>query len=93
MKVPSVNDPLARRYCFRATCKLVDIGSKHKHTVGSFTGYDYRPTVARDVQLACKLHAGSLPIGHECTEVELVAFEECPMELTNDIYFKFENDK
>lgn len=80
------HDALARKYCFRASVKIVNAA---KAPVGVFFGYDTKPTIAKDVEAVgdefC-LHLEGAQ--YACDRVELVMHEECPVELTNEIYFQ-----
>ena len=81
------SDVLARKYCFKASVKIVNTA---KVPIGLFFGYDTKPTIARDVELVGQqfcLEQDSAS-GYMCDRVELVMHAECPVELTNDIYFQ-----
>lgn len=81
-KVPT--DPPAKRYCFRATVKImfrdtpcgiftafdssVDIGKKLEDTAQKFIEQEGEPLLRAE-------------------EVDLAMYLECPVELTGDIYF------
>lgn len=75
----------ARKYCFKASCTLVE----SERPIGIFVAYDYRISVIQDVKNACDTHASSLHPGVSCGEVELTLMDECAVEITNNIYFYF----
>ena len=80
------NDALARKYCFRASVKIVNAA---KAPVGVFFGYDTKPTIARDVEAIGEQFCLEVEEArYACDPVELVIHHECPVELTNEIYFQ-----
>jgi hypothetical protein len=81
---PTSNDPLAKRYCFKATTTM----HRRGQPLGTFTAYDYRIQVAEEVQKACEKQCLNCDDGH-CDAVELTMLSECPVELRDEIYFEF----
>lgn len=80
------HDALARKYCFRASVKVMNAA---KAPVGVFFGYDTKPTIARDVEMIGGQFCLELSdANYVCDAVELVMHRECPVELTNEIYFQ-----
>lgn len=84
-QIPS--DVIARKYCFRASVKIMN---QARVPVGVFFAYASKPTITRDVerigQQFC-LEQGETR-GYVCDDSELILHEECPVELTSDIYFQ-----
>lgn len=79
-------EPLAKKYCFKASVRIVN---KAKVPVGVFFAYDTKPTIAKDIET----------VGHNfCVEREsegytydlpqLFLHNECPVELTYEIFFQ-----
>lgn len=76
---------IAAKYCFRARAHL-----RHKLTkrvVGTFTTYDKSPESLKNIQLMCKLHEEDNTL--ECTDVELIFYNECPTECDGEISVAF----
>lgn len=81
-------DHIAQKYCFRAVVHLRDKTSQR--IVGTFTGFDKTPLVAKQVQEACRQHIESKRDERcECTESQLLLYQECPVECSGDITFTF----
>lgn len=80
------NDVIARKYCFKASVRIVN---RIKVPIGMFFAYGTKPTIARDVhhtgEQFCLEHVDG---EYFCEEPQLSLFEECPVELTNDIFFQ-----
>lgn len=78
-------DPPAKKYCLRATVRLID---REARPIGVFTGYDTAVTIGDDVEQACELFRTSvLSDEFQCDSAEVVLHHECPVEITNEIYF------
>jgi len=79
-------EPLAKKYCFRATVKIFD---KHRVPVAVIFSYDNKPTISRTIEkLAeefCMEHAQD---EYQYDESEMVMYPECPTELNGDIHFQ-----
>lgn len=89
-----MKDAIARKYCFRASVHIVN---RAKVPVGIFFAYDAKPSITRDVEaIGAKFCLEQSAKGYECRESELVIHNECPVELSNEIYFQpfeaFEDD-
>jgi len=85
--MPSTPPPfegLARKYCFRASVRIMN---RARVPVGIFVGYDTKPTIARDVEHAGTSFCIEQP-EYRCDDVQLILHEECPVELSNEIYFQ-----
>jgi hypothetical protein len=60
-----------------------------KVPVGIFFAYDAKPTIARDVEaIGAKFCIEKSVQGFECAEPELIIHNECPVELSNEVYFQ-----
>jgi pyridoxal/pyridoxine/pyridoxamine kinase len=80
------HDALARKYCFRASVNIVNAA---KAPVGVFFGYGTKPTIAKEVEEIGEQFCMDVEDArYACDPVELVIHEECPVELTNEIYFQ-----
>lgn len=58
---------------------------------GVFTGYDINPEIVKHVENACQIFQHSLldpSESYECEDADIVFFQECPVEVTNEISFK-----
>jgi hypothetical protein len=78
-------DQPARKYCFRATTRLIDASGR---PLGVFTGYDTSVDIAKGVQDACALFSSTLMPGEtRCEEAEVILHRECPVEITHEICF------
>ena len=83
-KVPSRDDNrIAPRYCFRASCRVVHVGTDN--VVGEFTCHGKTPDIGRDVLSVCSVYVEHEPL--VCSDVELVLFEECPVECVRTVTF------
>lgn len=81
-----MKDALARKYCFRASMKIMN---KVKVPVGVFFAYDVKPTIAKDVEsIGQKFCLEQSSEEFICGEAELVLHNECPVELSNEIFFQ-----
>lgn len=78
------HDPPAKRYCFRATARVLFRDAP----CGIFTAFDSSVDVAKAVEAACAhfVDAEGEP-ELVCEAADLVMYPECPVELTGDIYF------
>lgn len=83
------DDRVAKRYCVRATVRVVR--SDSKVPFGIFTGYDINMDIARHVENACTIFRDTLlsniDESFECEDPEVVVLRECPVEITNEISF------
>ena len=81
-----MKDAIAKKYCFRASVKIVN---RAKVPVGVFFSYNKNPTITRDIEIIgakfCVEHASR---EFECVESELVLHNECPMEVTDEVFFQ-----
>ena len=89
-----MKDAMARKYCFRASVKVVN---RARVPVGVFFSYNTAPTIARDLeQIGNKFCLDHAEESFQCVDCELVLHHECPVELTDEIYFQpfetFEDD-
>jgi hypothetical protein len=82
-KTPSNANRIAPRYCLRASCRVTHVGTET--LVGEFVCYGKTPDIGRDVLLACTLYVENEPL--VCSDVELVLFEECPVECVRNVTF------
>jgi hypothetical protein len=77
---------LARKYCFKASMKIMN---RARVPVGVFFAYDVKPTIARDVEaIGTQFCLDYKDEKFECAEAELVLHNECPVELSSEIYFQ-----
>jgi hypothetical protein len=84
---PPRGERIAKAYCFRARCYVVDILMAKPR--GSFVSHGKDITVAEDVHIACRVSLPSFPAGCECdTDVELVLLEECPVECERTVTYE-----
>lgn len=79
------NQSLARKYCFKATTTMY----RKRKPVGIFTGYDYRVQIAEEVQKACEAHCLDPSEDKHCGDSTLTILEVCPVELQDEITFRF----
>jgi hypothetical protein len=81
-----MKDAIAKKYCFRASVKILN---RTKVPVGVFFSYNKSPTIARDLEAIgnkfCLEHA---EFEYACVETELFLHNECPVEVSNEIYFQ-----
>lgn len=75
---------LARKYCFKASVRIMN---KVHVPVGVFFGYDTKPTIAKDVEMAGRNFCIERP-EFRCDDVQLLLHVECPVELTSEIFFQ-----
>jgi len=80
------DDNIARRYCFKATVRMRS--APDGPPVGMFTAFGSTIEVMHQVEGACELfqNADQRP-GLVCGAAEVTLFEECPVELTDEIFF------
>ena len=55
-------------------------------------GYDAKAIVAKEVEVVAKNFCDANTGVFEADDVELVLYEECPVELTDEIYFQLFQD-
>lgn len=80
------SDKLASKYCFKASCKLIDPVARR--TIGKFVAYYKTPDVAKDVLTACEVSLDGFPRGSRCDpDVDLVFLQECPVECVREVRF------
>lgn len=83
-------DRIARKYCFRA---LTTISRKDSNrTFGVVFGYDSKPIVAKEVEVIAQNFCEANDHKFEADDVELVLYEECPVELSDEIHFQVFQD-
>lgn len=84
---PPKDDKLAAKYCFRARCKVLDPAKK---PIGAYVCYGKGLKIAERVEVTCQLLLSTdFPEGCSCDEAaEVALFEECPVEISNDVYFE-----
>ena len=81
------DEKIARKYCFRATTTIARKNSDRPYAV--VFGYDTKPLIATEVrQVAQEFCTTNADAFEADDDVELVIFEECPMELTDEIFFQ-----
>lgn len=86
MSAHAAPNRIAPRYCLRAKCLVI-----HQVTgkpIGEFTCYDKTPDISSSVFAACSLYCDTFqdqPL--ECSAVELVLFEHCPVECRREVVF------
>lgn len=81
----SGHDKIAKKYCFRGTCRVLDASTGTP--VGIFTAFDANVDVAKGVRRACDMFVDRVDAELVCEDPELVMYQECPVELTDDIYY------
>lgn len=80
-------DKIAKKYCFRASARIVRAETGQPYAM--FTSFDANPDIARRVEeSAQEFVAGMAEVERLVAEpADLVMYPECPVELTNDVYF------
>ena len=79
-------EAIARKYCFKASMK---INTRANVQIGTFYAYGIKPTIAKHVERsAAKFILDYSSEALECSEVELVLHDECPVELSSVVYFE-----
>lgn len=77
---PPGDDPVARKYCFRATARMLNRATGK--VVGKIVAYDATPSVVTEVKAACLARLDEIPEDYECDgDVEVVFLGECPVPL------------
>ena len=80
------HDPPAKKYCFRATVRIID--THQGRPFGVFTAYDTNLDVSSVVENACEIFRETImPERLVCEPAEIVLHKECPVELTHEIHF------
>lgn len=95
--MPPTKPPSQKKYggyCFRATCHISD--STLGCPVAKIKGYDRTPTVGRDTESVCRVHAkrmsGQAPGTYTCGEAEVVMLPATDLECTGQMYFVMDGE-
>lgn len=79
------DEKVARKYCFKASIQIL-----HSNTgvpQGTYFAYDPKPTIAKEVERAATQHCLAFD-DVVSGEVSLVFLAECPLELSDEIYYQ-----
>jgi hypothetical protein len=85
------NEKKAAKYCFKASCKLVNMTTKQP--MGAFVTYGKSPEITRDVFIACNISLEGFPEGCVCDDdIDLTLLEECPVECVREVKYIPQNE-
>lgn len=76
----------ATKYCFKASCKLVNLNTRTP--MGAFVTYGKSPEITQDVFIACQVSLEGFPEGCACdADIDLTLLEECPVECVREVKY------